>query len=371
MGHVTNVKDMVYRALAERLSKNPVGVKINETLLEILRRLYSESEAAVGSKFPLTPVPLDKIAAATGFEKNRLKKILDEMAEKGLVLDIPRRSTVLYMLAPMVIGFFEYTFMRTRDNVDMKELAALFEIYFQDDGVREELSGGETKMFKAMVYERLIPAAVETEVLSWERAAEIIVQSGGGVLSMCSCRHKAGHLGRSCGAPLDVCMSLGKNASEWLVRRGLGRAASVDELLQVLDRTEKAGLVHLGDNVLNNPTFICHCCGCCCTVLKAIRESGKFMVHPSNFIPQHKAEQCAGCGACADSCHTGAITMRTDEKDVGLPCISQDLCIGCGVCAAACPREALAMSRRAYIHVPPQNSMEKFSRIAGERGRSG
>ena len=29
MGHITNVKDMVYRALAERLSKNPVGEKIS------------------------------------------------------------------------------------------------------------------------------------------------------------------------------------------------------------------------------------------------------------------------------------------------------------------------------------------------------
>ncbi|MFX4261773.1 4Fe-4S dicluster domain-containing protein [Pelotomaculum propionicicum] len=370
MGHIANAKDMVYRALAERLSKNPVGVIINETLLEILHRLYSESEASVGGKFPLTPVPLEKIAAATGYEENRLKKILDEMAEKGLVLDISRRSTVLYMLAPMVIGFFEYTFMRANENVDMKELAGLFEIYFKDDGVRDELSGGETKMFKTMVYERLIPAAVETEVLSWERASEIIVQSGGGALSMCSCRHKAQHLGKSCGAPLDVCMSLGKSASEWLVRRGLGRAAGVDELLRVLERTEKAGLVHLGDNVLNNPTFICHCCGCCCTVLKAVRESGKFMAHPSNFIPRLAEDQCVGCGTCARSCHIGAIDMRPDEKGVELPCISQDLCIGCGVCASACPRGTLVMSRRDAIHVPPKNSMEKFSRIAGEKRRS-
>lgn len=371
MGHITNAKDMVYRALAERLSKNPVGVKINETLLEILHRLYTESEAAIGSKFPLTPVSIDKIAAATGFSENKLKKILNEMADKGLILDIPRRNTVLYLLAPMVIGFFEYTFMRVRDNVDMKELAGLFEIYFKDDGVRNELSGGETKMFKTMVYENLIPAAVETEVLNYERAAEIIVQSGGGALSLCSCRHKAEHLGKSCGAPLEVCMSLGKNASEWLVRRGLGKPAGVDDLLRVLERTEKAGLVHLGDNVLNNPTFICNCCGCCCTVLQAIRESGKSMAHPSNFMPRLAKDHCRGCGACAVACHIGAIAMETDNKGVALPHINQDLCIGCGVCAAACPQKSLTMSRRAVIHVPPKNSMEKFSRMAREKGRGG
>ena len=42
-----------------------------------------------------------------------------------------------------------------------------------------------------MVYEKLIPAVVETEVLDYERASEVIRRSGGGAISLCSCRHKA------------------------------------------------------------------------------------------------------------------------------------------------------------------------------------
>ncbi len=370
MGHLHDAKEAAYRALAERLSKNPVGVKINKTLMEILHLLYTESEALVGGSFPLAPVTMDKIAAGSGMGEESLKKILEGMAEKGLVIDLPRRYKVLYMLAPMVIGFFEYTFMRVRDDINMKELAGLFERYFRNDEARAELSGGDTKMFKALVYEKIIPAAVETEVLSYERASDLIRSSGGGALSMCSCRHKASHLNKACGAPLDVCTTLGNNGAAWLVRRGLAKQATVDELLHVLERTEKAGLVHLGDNVLNKPAFICHCCGCCCTVLHSIRDSGKLMAHPSNFIPQLAKEDCVGCAACSAVCQVRAITMRGQAGGTEMPFINEGICLGCGICACNCPTGALTMSRRRYLHQPPLNSTEKFARIAREKGRA-
>ncbi|MBF7084439.1 4Fe-4S dicluster domain-containing protein [Desulfallas sp. Bu1-1] len=370
MGHLINSKEEVYRALAERLNKNPVGTPVNDILMEILHRLYTETEALVGSKFPLLPLPLDKISGITGIGRDELKKILDDMANKGLVLDLPRRDDTYYMLAPMVVGFFEYTFMRVREDINMKELADLFERYFKEDGVREEFFGGDTKMFKTLVYESLIPAAVETEVLSYERASEIIREAGGGALGMCSCRHKAGHLGKACDAPVeDVCTSLG-NAARWLVSRGLAKPAGVDDLLRVLDRTEKLGLVHLGDNVLKKPAYICHCCGCCCGVLRAINEGGVASVHPSNFIPEVNPEECSGCGTCSENCHIHAIEMNMDGNGNEIPAVKKDICIGCGACASACPTGALAMSRRSVIHVPPETKQEQFLRIAREKGRA-
>ncbi len=368
MGHIVNAKEEIYRALAERLNKNPVGAPVNDVLMEILHRLYTVTEAEVGSKFPLLPMPLEKIADVTGYNKEQMKDILEGMARKGLVLDIPRRDGTMYMLAPMVVGFFEYTFMRVREDLNMKEMAQLFERYFADDEVRKEFFGGETKMFKALMYENLISAVVETEVLSYERASEIIRQSGGGSLGICSCRHKAHHLDKGCDAPMeDICISLG-NAARWLVYRKLAKPASVDDLLRALDRAEKHGLVHLGDNVLKNPAYICNCCGCCCQVLRSIRETGGKAVHPSNFIPSPDRENCVGCGTCADSCHIDAITMESSGGDE-IPVIDNEKCIGCGVCAAACPSDAMKMERRAEIHVPPETKKEQFARIAKEKGR--
>ena len=370
MGHIHFEKEDVYRALAERLAKNPVGVIINETLMQILHRLYTESEAMVGSKFPVYPMTLDKIAGITEIGEDELKNILDNMAKKGLLLDLPRKNGVIYMLTPMVIGFFEYTFMRVRDDIDMKEMAGLFENYFSNEGVIEEISGDQTKFFRTVVYEKLIPLAVQTEVLDYEKASEIIRNSGGGALSTCSCRHKATHLGKACNAPLDVCTSLG-NTAQWLVNRGFAKPATTNELLSILEVTEKAGLVHLCDNVLNRPAYICHCCGCCCLVLRSAKESGKLITHPSNFIPEYDNKNCNGCGVCAEACHIDAIAMQDDGSGEGeeMPIINKDSCIGCGVCVSACPNSCLIMSRRQVLYVPPENKMQQFAMIAREKGR--
>ena len=370
MGHLTSHKEEVYRALAERLNKNPVGAPVNEHLMAILHRLYTESEAEVGSRFPLLPVPLEKIAGLTGIAAEEMKKLLDGMADKGLVLDLPRRDGTYYMLAPMVVGFFEYTFMRTGRDLELKELAELFEKYFHSPGVAEEIFGSQTKMFRSLVYESLLPAAVETEVLTYERASEIIRGAGYGALSLCACRHKASHLGKACGAPVeDVCTSLG-GAARWLVSRGFAREATTDEMLRVLEKTEKLGLVHLGDNVLSNPTFICHCCGCCCGVLRAINESGVSSVLPSNFLPAVDEDACSGCGTCAESCHIRALRMEAKENGAEVPAVNRELCIGCGVCASSCPTGALAMTRRSVLlPAPPKDKKEQLMIIAAEKGR--
>lgn len=369
MGHLINAKEEVYRALAERLNRYPVGAPVNETLLSILHRLYTETEAMVGSKLPLQPLTLEKIADLTGMGRTELQKLLEDMSLKGLILDMPRRDGVYYMLAPMVVGFFEYTFMRVREDINMRELAELFEIYFKDEQVRDEFSGKDTKLMRTLVYEQLIPAAVESEVLTYERASEVIRQAEVGAVSLCSCRHKASHLGKACDAPLEVCLSLG-NAARWVVAKGMARPATVDEMLRILDQTTQLGLVHICDNVLNQPAYMCHCCGCCCTILRNIKEYGKLATHPSNFIPALDEASCTGCGSCADACQIAAIALQ-DNAGSEQPAVNREICIGCSVCAAACPTGALTMTRRETIYTPPASQKEKFMRIAMEKGRLG
>jgi len=364
LGHLAGGKDEAYEALAERLTRFPVGVVVNETLMEILKLLYTESEAALGSKFPIKPRPLAEIAELIGIPEDKTTAVLNDMADKGLVTDIPRKGTTYYMLNPIVVGFFEFTLMRN-DRANLLELSTLFDLYLRDKSVAEEIFGSDTKMFRALVYERYIPELVQTEVLDYEKAETVIRESGGGGLSICACRHKNYHLGKSCRYPMeDICTSLGR-PSEWLLRRGLARKASVDDLLKNLERSYKLGLVLTCDNVINEPAYICHCCGCCCGVLKSIKDHQVHSVQPSSFIPQIDPDSCLNCDACVDACHINAL-KATEAAE---PILDKETCIGCGVCASVCPSEALEMVRQGSIYNPPENKLSQLINIAVERNR--
>ncbi len=364
MGHVAGGKEEAYQALAERLSRFPVGVVVNDTLMEILQLLYTENEAAIGSKFPIKPRPLAEIAALIGIPEGKTTVVLNDMAQKGLVTDIPRKGTTYYMLNPIVVGFFEFSLMRN-DRANLRELSTLFERYLHDQTVAEEIFGADTKMFRSLVYENYIPELVQTEVLSYEKAETVIRESSGGGLSLCACRHKNYHLGKPCKYPMeDICTSLGRPA-EWVLRRGFARKASVDDLLKNLERSYKLGLVLTCDNVIDEPAYICHCCGCCCGVLQSIRDYEVHSIQPSNFIPQIDSDTCLSCGTCVDACHINALK----ESEEAEPVLSQDICIGCGVCASVCPSEALKMVRQENISTPPQNKIAQLINIAVERSR--
>lgn len=49
-------------------------------------------------------------------------------------------------------------------------------------------------------------------------------------------------------------------------------------------------------------------------------------------------DRCCGCGACADSCSVGAITMAQDEKGFYKPKVGES-CTKCGACLKSCPVE--------------------------------
>jgi len=364
LGHLAGGKEEAYQALAERLSRFPVGVVINDTLMSILKLLYEENEAAVGSKFPLKPRPLAEIADLAGMNQEKASALLNNMAEKGLVVDIPRKGTTYYMLSPVVVGFFEYSLMRA-DGVNIRELSSLYEQYFKDKSVVEEIFGADTRMFRALIYEKYIPELVQTEVLDYEKAEAVIRDSGGGGLSLCACRHKNYHLGKPCKYPMeDICTSLGRPA-EWLLRHGFARQASVDELLQNLERSHRLGLVITCDNVIDEPAYLCHCCGCCCGPLQAIKEHRVCAVQPSNFLPEIDPDACLGCDSCVDACHLDALKASPAAE----PVLKKELCVGCGVCASVCPSGALQMARLEDSYTPPQNKMAQLINIAIERNR--
>ncbi len=363
MGHLTG-KEEILKELRKRLHQNPIGLPEHASVYEILSILFTDREAEVGAKFPLNLATIEDLQNVVEIERGDLEAILKGMLKKGLVVSSVKEGKVRYLLSAGLIGFFEMTFMRTDSSLPMKRLAELMHSYRNiPEFVQEFFSPGTTRG-KAYIYSDALPK-VKSEVLLFDEAAEHIKMAGRGSLTKCYCRHEAWHLGKNCSAPIeDICMTLG-GASDFLVEQGFAKRASEGELLDTLKKAEDHGLVHIGDNVMEQTTFICNCCGCCCGFLAGITKHHlKNALTTTSYLAKVDHDGCNGCEICVDHCQIKAIKMEGDY-----PVIDKEFCIGCGVCAHFCPSGAMRTEERERKVIPPKNYKELMVRLMKEKGR--
>ncbi len=377
MGHLNHVK-AEYLALQRRLDQGPAGAPAREALFDILRMLYTEDEARTAARMPWSPISAGRLAAALGEPVDTVTARMDRMCDKGLVFDFinPETGKVRYVLAPAVVGFFEFTMMRVRDDIDQGAMAKALHAYmFEDRAFADSVFGqGESVLGRAMVNEEVLASQDHSEVLDYERATHLIEESGGGAVSLCYCRHKGEHLGHPCEHPQDICTSL-QPAADFTIRRNFGRPAEVSELLEILAMARERGLVQIADNVQRNPIYICHCCGCHCGQLLAISQFGlNNAVRTSPRIAEVDEHACNGCGKCVRRCPIGAISLvpkpRVPGHKVQLKAvIDGDLCLGCAVCHAACSKQqALSFPERPERVLTPETTMDRIVLRAVETG---
>lgn len=327
-----------YAELRARLDEFPLGAPPHESLDQILTELFSPEEAVVASRLPSLPTPLPDLAATLGLEPDRVRVVCESLADRGLIFAAVRGDVVFYSLLPLVPGIFEMQFMKAEKTPRTMRLAQLFNAYYYA-GWGRSLSRAATPWPRVVTVERRIPAGIE--VLPYERVSELLRTARAIALTNCYCRHEANLRGEGCGAPLDVCLLLGRFA-EFCVERGFARKVEVKEALEALDRAEEAGLVHVTDNCQERGNFVCNCCGCCCGILRGITKLDRpTSVAKSGYIVTLDAAECAGCGVCVDRCHVRAITSTDDGVAIDF-----DRCIGCGLCNLVCPTDALTMKRR-------------------------
>lgn len=363
MGHIVN-SEREYRLLQQRLDYNLTGAPASPVFISILKMLFSPQEAQLARQIPLKPTKLAELARKLGMRKEELYARITEMAERGLVFDIEHKGECYIVLAPVVIGFFEFVFMRTRADLPMRELAQLFETYmFQDDRFARSVFTANTQLGRSLVREEAVGAQDYSEVLDWERAS-IVVESASTIgVSLCACRHKAEHLGKSCKAPQRTCLTLNGGA-ELLIKRGMAEAVSRQEALAILAECKQAGLAQIADNVQKNVGFICNCCGCCCGMIQAIKSFDiRNAVVTSNWLVEVDPAVCTGCGACVRACPVEAFSS-------GRPVTcEQDICLGCGICCSACKFGAIKMIKRQQRVLVPETTFDKFVMMAMERGK--
>ena len=361
--------------MREQLDRYPLGAPGEDRILEILETIFSKEEAALAARLPLGFTAIEPLSKKLKVPARELEAKLNAMAEKGLVLDLEIGGKVRYCLPPTLVGLFEFSMMRVRDDIDQNKLAELFHLYLvKEPTYFARIKGGETTPFRTLVREETLPANY-SEVLDYERATKIVDGEDFVAVGICHCRHVAHHRGKDCGVfDLESCLSFG-DVGRYLVRHQFARQISHAEAHDIIARAKQAGMVQIGDNVQHEPTYMCNCCSCCCEVLGAFKNLDFFTnTFSSNFEAMVNANSCNGCKACAVSCPVGAIDMRDSGKlkRSGKPMpqavVNTDVCIGCGVCVPQCRPTAIAMHPRPQKHIVPENTIARTIMMAVENG---
>ena len=369
MGHIVN-GEREYRLLQQRLDQNITGAPYSPVFIQILKMLFSPSEATLARQIPLRPTSVAAMARKIGLPEDELHDKIVVMAEKGLVFDFEYKGQCHVVLAPVVIGFFEFVYMRTRDNLAMAELAQLFEQYMlQEDQFARNVFQETTQLGRALIREEALSTDDYSEVLDWEKASQVIRSAKTVGLSLCACRHKASHLGKACAAPLRTCLTF-NNGADMLIKKGMAEQSSVREAMSVLEQCKQAGLAQIADNVQHSVGFMCNCCGCCCGMFQAIKTFNiRNAVVTSNWMVQIAAEKCTGCGLCVKACPVDAISLEAGCAGQPKAMCEPSLCLGCGVCYSVCKRGCIGMSSREQQVLVPETTFDRMVTMAIERGK--
>lgn len=364
-----------YIKLADRLNRFPQGAPPSELLFKILKMLFSEEEVRLVSLMPIKPFTAKKASRIWKIDLASAQKVLDELAGRCILVDMEQNGESFYILPPPMAGFFEFSLMRVRNDIDQKILSELFYQYLnvEEDFIKDLFTRGETQLGRTFVHEPALSEENALQVLDYERASEVIKSATHRGIGICYCRHKMHHLDRACKAPQEICMTFNTTAAS-LTKHGCARLVEEDECLDLLQVAYEKNLVQFGENVRQQVNFICNCCGCCCEAMIAARRFAILNpVHTTNFIPVVTESDCNGCGKCVVACPVEAMTLVSSNNPLKpkmkVAKLDEDLCLGCGVCVRTCSTKGIHLKSRPSRVITPLNGTHRAVVMAIERGK--
>ncbi len=350
----------VYRRLAHHLDQLPGGFPATDSGVEIriLKRLFTPEEAAAAVHLTLKMEKAETIAARARADPGRFATLLENMAQKGLILRSSKGDVPLYMAAQFMVGIWEYHVNRLDVGL-IEDVNTYLPHLLEESWVKPR-----TKQLRVIPVSASIRA--EMQVMPYEVAETLIEGQSKIVVAPCICRKEHAMVGKGCGHPLETCLVFGGSAHYYEQNR-IGRPISRQEALSILKEAMEAGLVLQPGNA-KKPANICMCCGCCCQILKNLKrlEQPAAAVCASYRAAVDEAA-CTACGLCETRCHMEAVTVEAVAR------VDGGRCIGCGVCVATCESGALHLVPKEEDQrwVPPENIARTYLRIASERREKG
>jgi Pyruvate/2-oxoacid:ferredoxin oxidoreductase delta subunit len=359
-------EDDVYERLREKVRAVP---KTRE-LMEILRTWFTEEEAEFLMHFTAPfqdPETMDQIVERTGKPPERVQAIADRLVSRGLLFRFTskRDGNVYYHLMALLPGMLEFYMASGRDSDEKRKVSELFEKHYMSGGGMEG-GASDYPVTRVMPVEKTITLdkeiSAELEIFPFEKMAEFIKTSRKIAVINCTCRTM-----KKCDHPLETCIVFDYTA-EFMVEKGDGRYLSVEEALELLEKCEKAGLVHSTNNAQTRPTLICNCCTCACGILRGLTElHNPRAFTKSNFLPVRDDELCTKCKKCVRICPMEAnFYHASHDNEPERILFLEERCIGCGLCAYHCSNGAIKLVK-VKDEVPEVTPREAMVRVQAER----
>ncbi len=372
MAHLTARSE--YRKLIERINRFPQGAPPSRLLYEILALLFSREEAELVAALPLRPFTAARAAQAWGVPEAAAAAKLQTLADKALLVDLPLKGQMHYVLPPPMAGFFEFALMRVRDDIDQKLLAELYEQYVsvEEDFIKALLVPGRTQAGRMLVQESVLSSEQALHVLDYEKATQIIDAATRyrrrPLLLPAQARPPGTRLRRTAGELPDpesrrrLPHPARRRPPHRPQRRARAAAPGERSQSRAVCRKRAAG----GD--ASSATAAAAAARRCSPPSASATCSRSI---PAASSPSAN-DACSGCGRCVPVCPVKVLSLEAEGAN-GFgrkrAVVDGELCLGCGVCARNCPRGALTMQRRAEKIITPVNGTHRVVLMAIERGK--
>ncbi len=328
------MSDEVYRKLQEFLDRFPIGFPKTESGVEIriLKSLFSEDEAGIVVNLDMLPQEPSAICGKVGMDENRVSGMLEAMSQKGLIFRTRRSGKTLYNAAPFMIGLYEYSVERMD-----KELAELYAEYYET-AFMDEMGASNVPGFKVIPIAQGLSA--DTVLYPSSTIKQQILKARKIAVAECICRKEARLTGHECDHPTETCLSFGI-AAEYYIENKAGREITAQQAIEILEESDRSGLVHAGVNT-KHLSNICNCCPCCCASMKGMVQRGHNKEKYMNALFEAiiDPDECTSCELCLERCPVTA--LKVEDTAV----VDRDKCLGCGLCSSACTTGAISIKLR-------------------------
>jgi electron transport complex protein RnfB len=350
--------DRVFHELRSQIDRMPVGMPATRSGVEIriLKKLFTPEEAEIALSLNLVPEPAGRIGRrlrrrGIRLSAEELERRLDRMVAKGII-EGTFGEKKRYGYALFALGIYEFQVDRLS-----ADLYRDWEEYLGGE-FGDELNRTRRPQLRTVPVGASIPAGRRIAIYDDARAM-VRRTEGKFALAHCICRQGKDLIGQPCKVTdlRDTCIIFPR-AAEHYFRFGAGKEAGGEEVLAVLERAEKAGLV-IQPSSQQDPVAICCCCGDCCGALTSLRRFPRPADYvTSNYRAEVDGGLCAGCGACAGRCPMAAVSVGGEKAAVNI-----DRCIGCGLCVTVCPSGAAALFRKEKIYRPPRGQKAFYAGV--------